>query len=112
LKLNLNYHFDIIPKLLEMDVEILNHFESIKKNFTIKKNFVDISLLKCNSYIKKVDNDTFLIGKIYFDCSIDKILNYFNSQFFDNNEIDFSLVINKIQIHNSLGHIRLEFLDL
>lgn len=112
LKLNLNYHFDIIPKLLEMDLEILNNFESIKKNFTIKKDFVDINSLKCNPSIKKVDNDTFLIGKIYFNCSIDRIINYFNSQFFNNNEIDFSLVINKIQIKNNLGHIRLDFLDL
>ena len=112
LKLNLNYHFDIIPKLLEMDVEILNNFESVKRNFTIKKDFININMLKCNSYIKKVDNDTFLLGKIYFNCSIDKILDYFNSQFFNNNEIDLSLVINKIKIQNNSGHIRLEFLDL
>ena len=38
-------------------------------------------MLKCSSYITKVDNDTFLLGKIYFNCSIDKVLDYFNLNF-------------------------------
>ena len=111
-KLDLNYHFDIIPKLIEMDLEIINKFELIKSNYTIKKNYKDINLLKCNSFIKKVENDSFIIGKIYFNCSIDKILDYFNSEFFNKESLDLSLVINKIQIINNVGQIKLEFLDL
>jgi hypothetical protein len=112
IKLDLNYHFDIIPKLVEMDLEIINKFELIKSNYTIKKNYKDISLLKCNSFIKKVENDSFIIGKVYFNCSIDKILDYFNSEFFNKESLNLSLVINKIQIVNNVGQIKLDFLDL
>ena len=112
IKLDLNYHFDIIPKLLEIDLEILNKFDLIKTNYTIKKNYKDIELLKCNSFIKKVDNDEFIIGKVYFNCSIDKLLDYFNSEFFNKDSLDLSIVINKIQIVNNIGQIKLEFLDL
>ena len=37
IKLDLNYNFDIIPKLQEIDLQIVNTFDSIKNNYSVKK---------------------------------------------------------------------------
>ena len=109
IKLDLNYNFDIIPKLQEIDLQIVNTFDSIKNNYSVKKYVDDVKILKCNSFLTKVDNDRFIIHRIYFKGKKEDIIEYFNQHFFENNDIDISIGITNIKVENNIGKINLEF---